>query len=115
MKVAAQAQRKLSLDPRLQLSQPLPIDCWIEVIVRIRVRCAYNVRDAVFGGHLRHCHSRVQVFCAVVQPEQQVMMNVDHEGTLERFSGPRPANAVMIQKSSIRPRSRAWLRWNGRD
>ena len=82
VKVGTQPKLNLCRRRRWQsiadLLQPLGVRCAIVAELLIRVRCRDKVGYAIVGSHLRHGYRRCEVRRAVVNAEDEVVMQVDH-------------------------------------
>src|SRR5271170_2293217 len=82
MKVAAQAKGDASGRIIRDRREPLPADLRGERPAVVGVRSADNVRNVVVDGEVDHRAGRLEVSGSVVKSEEQVMMDVDHDGRL---------------------------------
>ena len=79
MKIAAGGQLQAVANGGLQLVASLADQFRLEFVVRIGVRRADHMGDAVGDGHFRHLNGRFERVRAVVQTGKDVAMNIDHE------------------------------------
>src|SRR5579883_733810 len=79
MKVASQAEGHLPVHATFNFRELLPVHLGIEGPPRIRMRRANDVRDAIRCCHLDHGNRRLNLRWPVIEAEQQMVMNINHD------------------------------------